>query len=145
MTGIEIRDGYGQSETTLTCGNLKGNKIKYGSMGKPLPGVPLSVIGPDGDHAPIGEEGEIAIATTTADGSRTINIFAGYIKPNGELGFPERKGKNCTWYVTGDRAYKDEEGYLWFVGRSDDVINSAGYRIGSSLFPAWFKTRFPPV
>ncbi|KAK2737659.1 hypothetical protein FQN57_007466 [Myotisia sp. PD_48] len=127
MTGIEIRDGYGQSETTLVCGNFIGGKIKYGSMGLPLPGVPLSVISSDGQESPPREEGEIAISTTTVDGSRTMNLFAGYLQATGEVGFPVREGK---WYLTGDRAYKDEDGYFWFVGRSDDVINSSGYRIG---------------
>lgn len=130
MTGLEIRDGYGQTETTLTCGNIRGKKIKYGSMGLPLPGVPLTVVDADGNESPSGEEGEIAIATTTATGSRTINLFSGYIKPDGEISRPLREGKNRLWYLTGDRAYKDEDGYLWFVGRSDDVINSSGYRIG---------------
>lgn len=130
MTGLEIRDGYGQTETTLVCGNVKGGKIKYGSMGLPLPGVPLTVVDPDGNESPPGEEGEIAISTTTAQGTKTINIFSGYIKPNGEVFRPTRQGKERSWYLTGDRAYKDDEGYLWFVGRSDDVINSSGYRIG---------------
>ncbi|KLJ11292.1 hypothetical protein EMPG_09767 [Blastomyces silverae] len=130
MSGIEIRDGYGQTETTLVCGNLKGGKIKYGSMGLPVPGVPLSVVDEKGDESPPFEEGEIAIATTTSSGARTINVFSGYMSPDGRVTLPQRQGKSCSWYLTGDRAYKDEDGYLWFVGRSDDVINSSGYRIG---------------
>ncbi|KAL1956269.1 hypothetical protein VTO42DRAFT_7442 [Malbranchea cinnamomea] len=130
MTGLEIHDGYGQTETTLVCGNIKGRKIKYGSMGMPLPGVPLTIIEQDGEESPVGKEGEIAIAATTAQGLRTLNLFAGYVKPDGEISLPLRQGKSRSWYLTGDRAYKDEEGYFWFVGRTDDVINSAGYRIG---------------
>ncbi|KAK2808897.1 hypothetical protein FQN50_004373 [Emmonsiellopsis sp. PD_5] len=130
MSGIEIRDGYGQTETTLVCGNLVGGKIKYGSMGLPLPGVPLTVIDEKGDESPPMQEGEIAIATTTGTGASTMNMFSGYLKPDGEIFLPQRQGKSRSWYLTGDRAYKDEDGYLWFVGRSDDVINSSGYRIG---------------
>ncbi|EEP80545.1 hypothetical protein UREG_05387 [Uncinocarpus reesii 1704] len=130
MCGLEIRDGYGQTETTLVCGNIKGNKVKYGSMGKPLPGVPLTVINQEGEESPPGEEGEIAIATTTPRGSRTLNIFTGYLQADGTVFRPVRQAKTCSWYLTGDRAYKDEDGFLWFVGRSDDVINSSGYRIG---------------
>ncbi|KMU76364.1 acetyl-coenzyme A synthetase [Coccidioides immitis RMSCC 3703] len=130
MCGLEIRDGYGQTETTLVCGNIKGNKVKFGSMGKPLPGVPLTVITPEGEESPAEEEGEIAIATTTPEGFQTLNIFSGYLKPDGTVLRPTRQGKGRSWYLTGDRAYRDDEGYLWFVGRSDDVINSSGYRIG---------------
>ncbi|QSS51058.1 acetyl-coenzyme A synthetase [Histoplasma capsulatum var. duboisii H88] len=130
MSGIKVRDGYGQTETTLVCGNLKGAKVKYGSMGLPVPGVPLTVVDEKGDESPSFQEGEIAIATTTSSGVRTINIFSGYLSPDGKVTLPQRKGKSCYWYLTGDRAYKDEDGYLWFVGRSDDVINSSGYRIG---------------
>ncbi|KMU87657.1 acyl-coenzyme A synthetase ACSM2A [Coccidioides immitis H538.4] len=130
MCGLEIRDGYGQTETTLVCGNIKGNKVKFGSMGKPLPGVPLTVITPEGEESPAEEEGEIAIATTTPEGFQTLNIFSGYLKPDSAVLRPTRQGKGRSWYLTGDRAYRDDEGYLWFVGRSDDVINSSGYRIG---------------
>ncbi|EEH09210.1 acetyl-coenzyme A synthetase [Histoplasma capsulatum G186AR] len=136
MSGIKIRDGYGQTETTLVCGNLKGAKVKYGSMGLPVPGVPLTVVDEKGDESPSFQEGEIAIATTTSSGVRTINIFSGYLSPDGKVTLPQRKWKSCYWYLTGDRAYKDEDGYLWFVGRSDDVINSSGYRIGESRVPA---------
>ncbi|ODH27673.1 hypothetical protein ACO22_04134 [Paracoccidioides brasiliensis] len=130
MSGIEIRDGYGQTETTLVCANLKGAKIKYGSMGLPVPGVPLAVIDEQGDESPPLQEGEIAIATTTSSGAKTMNVFSGYLSPEGEVTLPQREGKACSYYLTGDRAYKDDDGYLWFVGRSDDVINSSGYRIG---------------
>lgn len=136
MSGIKIRDGYGQTETTLVCGNLKGAKVKYGSMGLPVPGVPLTVVDEKGDESPAFQEGEIAIATTTSSGVRTINLFSGYLSPDGKVTLPQRKGKSCYWYLTGDRAYKDDDGYLWFVGRSDDVINSSGYRIGESPVPA---------
>ncbi|PGH07549.1 hypothetical protein AJ79_06219 [Helicocarpus griseus UAMH5409] len=130
MSGIEIRDGYGQTETTLVCGNLKGAKVKYGSMGLPLPGVPLAVVDENGDESLPLQEGEIAIATTTSSGARTLNLFSGYLSPEGKITLPQRKGNTRSWYLTGDKAYKDEDGYLWFVGRSDDVIKSSGYRIG---------------
>ena len=130
MSGLEIRDGYGQTETTMVCGNLQGNKIKPGSMGLPVPGVPISVIDETGAEVEPHVEGDMAIATVTSKGFPTMSIYEGYIDSNGRISRTIRQGRDREWYLTGDRAYKDEEGYLWFVGRSDDVINSAGYRIG---------------
>lgn len=135
MSGIEIRDGYGQTETTLSCANLVGAKVKPGSMGLPLPGIPLSVIDEAGEQSRVGDEGDIAIATTISEGGKTLSIFDGYIdQQTGEVTRKTRDAANGRkWYLTGDRAYRDEDGYLWFVGRNDDVINSSGYRIGESF------------
>lgn len=135
MSGLEIREAYGQTETTMVCGNFVGKTIKPGSMGVPLPGVPLNVIDNDGNEVAAHEEGDIAVATTTISPSaRTMQLFDGYVDDTGKPVRRVRKDKSMReWYVTGDRAYKDGEGYLWFVGRSDDVINSSGYRIGMAL------------
>jgi acetyl-CoA synthetase/medium-chain acyl-CoA synthetase len=122
-TGLTIRDGYGQTETVLVCGNFPPLKVKPGSMGKPSPGFYLSVIDHDGSELPPNKEGDIAVRIKP---DRPLGLFQEYWK-NPEAMARSFKGN---WYLTGDRAYKDEEGYFWFVGRADDVIISAGYRIG---------------
>lgn len=122
-TGLTIRDGYGQTETVLLCGNFPSLPVKPGSMGKPSPGFEVSVIDHDGSELPPGKEGDIAVRIKP---HRPAWMFKEYWRN------PEATS-HCVrgdWYITGDRAYKDEEGYFWFVGRADDVIISAGYRIG---------------
>lgn len=131
-TGLEICDGYGQSETMLVCGNFKGNEIRPGSMGKPSPGVPLHVVDEDGKESKDDDEGDIALLVDLTEKSNFFGFFDGYLDTEGNL---DRKLKSSTqegeaWYLTGDRATRDKDGYFWFVGRSDDVINSSGYRIG---------------
>jgi acyl-coenzyme A synthetase/AMP-(fatty) acid ligase len=118
--GLTIHDGYGQSETVLLVGNLAGLPVRPGSMGKPAPGHDVRVIGESGDEAPVGEVGEVALR------GRTPSLFLGYWKNPTESAACWRG----QYYLTGDRAYRDEQGYFWFVGRGDDVIISAGYRIG---------------
>ena len=119
-TGLTIRDGYGQTETILLVGNFPGVPVRPGSMGLPMPGHRVEVIGEDGAALPPGEVGDIAL-----HGDRP-SVFREYWRdPEATRGC--RRGD---WYLTGDRAYRDEDGYFWFVGRSDDVIISAGYRIG---------------
>ncbi|KAF7197374.1 Acyl-coenzyme A synthetase ACSM5, mitochondrial [Pseudocercospora fuligena] len=130
-TGMEICDGFGQSETILLCGNFKGNAIRPGSMGKPSPGTPLFVVGDDGKEAVADVEGDIAVKVDLTEQSNFFGVFDGYLD-EGKL---DRKLIECpeqgqAWYSTGDRAVRDKDGYFWFVGRNDDVINSAGYRIG---------------
>lgn len=123
QTGLTIRDGYGQTETVLLCGNFPPLPVKPGSMGKPAPGFEVSVIDFDGSELPPNKEGDIAVKVKP---QRPAWMFREYWKN------PEASS-NCIrgdWYITGDRAYKDEDGYFWFVGRADDVIISAGYRIG---------------
>jgi acyl-coenzyme A synthetase/AMP-(fatty) acid ligase len=122
-TGITIRDGYGQTETVLVCGNFPPLEVRPGSMGKPSPGYDLSVIDDDGNELPPGKEGDIAIRTAP---QRPPGLFQGYFQ-NPEA---TQRAMRGDWYITGDRAYRDEAGYYWFVGRADDVIISAGYRIG---------------
>lgn len=127
--GIEIYDGYGQSETILLCGNQASVPVKPGSMGRPIEGVPLRVINSTGEEAKHGDEGDIALEV---QGRGFVGLFKGYIDP--KTGRVDRRIKGFEngkrYYVTGDRAKRDEDGYFWFVGRGDDVIKSSGYRIG---------------
>jgi medium-chain acyl-CoA synthetase len=128
VTGVEIHDGYGQSETLVICANMKGNKIKPGSMGKRLPGVPMFIIDSQGEECAVGVEGDIAISRTKND---FFGLFDGYLRRDGTLDPSVEKRGGHPWHVTGDRGVKDGDGYFWFVSRSDDLINSSGYRIGS--------------
>lgn len=121
MTGLTIRDGYGQTETVLLVGNAPGAPVRPGSMGKPAPAFRMAVIDGEGREL-VGEEGDIALDVSR----RPPGLFEEYLgDPEGTAG---RYVKN--WYITGDRAVQDDEGYFWFVGRADDVIISSGYRIG---------------
>jgi len=122
-TEMTIRDGYGQTETVLLCGNFPPLTVKPGSMGKPSPGFEVSVIDDDGNELPPNKEGDIAVRVKP---KRPTWMFKEYWR-NPEATQACIRGD---WYITGDRAYKDEDGYFWFVGRADDVIISAGYRIG---------------
>jgi acyl-coenzyme A synthetase/AMP-(fatty) acid ligase len=118
--GFTIRDGYGQTENTLLVGNMPGMEVRPGSMGLPAPDYDIAVIDEDGRELESGEEGDIALR------GRPPALFAGYWNQPDETA-AVRRGE---WYVTGDRATRDEDGYLWFTGRADDVILSAAYRIG---------------
>jgi len=122
-TGHLIRDGYGQTETVLLCGNYPSLEVRPGSMGKPSPGMPVAVIDDDGQVLGPDNEGDIAVRYRP---ERPVGLFQEYWK-NPAATEASRRGD---WYVTGDRAYVDRDGYFWFVGRADDVIISAGYRIG---------------
>jgi acetyl-CoA synthetase/medium-chain acyl-CoA synthetase len=122
-TGHLIRDGYGQTETTLLCGNFPTLEVRPGSMGKPSPATTVAVIDEEGRALPADSEGDIAVRFRP---ERPVGLFREYWR-NPEATEASRRGD---WYVTGDRAYVDADGYFWFVGRSDDVIISAGYRIG---------------
>ena len=122
-TGIEIRDGYGQTESTCMICNLPGNKIKFGSMGKPTFIYDTLIADADGNELPVHETGQIAVRMHPEYFS---GVFKSYIGD-------EEKQKAVFihgLYYTGDKAYKDEDGYYWFVGRDDDVIKSSDYRIG---------------
>ena len=120
LHGITIYDGYGQTENTLLVGNFLGLEVHPGSMGKPSPGCDVRIIDEDGDELPPGEPGDIALSRDNPA------LMKGYWEQPEETEAVMRNG----YYLTGDRATRDEDGYLWFVGRSDDVILSAGYRIG---------------
>jgi acetyl-CoA synthetase len=116
--GLTIRDGYGQTETTAQAGNPPGQTVKPGSMGRPLPGYRISLLDPDGDDA---DEGEIALALDP----RPAALMAGYADGGAILPIGDASGH----YRTSDVARRDEDGYLWYVGRADDVFKSSDYRI----------------
>ena len=123
LTGIKLREGYGQSETTLSVLTTPWVEPKPGSMGLPSPQYDVDILTPDGRSAEVGEEGQIIIRT---DKSYPVGLFKGYYR-NKQL-TDECFHNNI--YYTGDVVWKDEDGYFWFVGRADDVIKSSGYRIG---------------
>ncbi len=118
--GLQVHDGYGQTESIILAANLPSLPIRAGSMGKAFPGHDVRVIDEAGRELPPGEVGDLALRGAPP------SLFLEYWK-NPEETAAVRRGE---WYVTGDRASCDEDGYLWFVGRADDVIISAGYRIG---------------
>ncbi|KAJ8364082.1 hypothetical protein SKAU_G00129130 [Synaphobranchus kaupii] len=122
-TGLNIYEGYGQTETVLIAGTFKGMKIKPGSFGKPSPAYDVQVVDNAGEVVPCGSEGNLAIRVKP---HKPFCLFSGYTDD------PERTAQcyRGDFYLTGDRGIMDEDGYLWFVGRTDDVILSAGYRIG---------------
>lgn len=122
-TGVTIRDGYGQTETVILCGSFPCIEPRFGSMGKPAPGISLAIIDNDAREVEANTEGDIAVLVNPEP---PLGLFKEY-KNNPEKTAETFKGD---WYLTGDRAYRDEDGYFWFVSRADDVILSAGYRIG---------------
>ena len=123
LTGVTIYEGFGQTETTMTLGTFPWVKPKPGSMGKPNPQYDVQLLRQDGTECEDGEKGEICIHIGD---KKPLGLFKGYYRD-------EERTKE-TWhdgiYHTGDMAWRDEEGYYWFVGRTDDVIKSSGYRIG---------------
>ncbi len=122
-TGIKLMEGFGQTETTLSVFNIVGMEPKPGSMGKPSPQYDVSLLDAENKPVKVGEVGEIVIRT---ENGKPCGMFAGYYK--------DEEQTKTAWhdgiYHTGDMAWKDEEGYFWYVGRSDDLIKSSGYRIG---------------
>lgn len=122
-TGMTIRDGYGQTESVLLCGSFPCIEPRFGSMGKPSPGIELAIIDDDGKELGPEQEGDIAVKIKP---HWPPGLFKEY------RGDPERTSAcfNGDWYITGDRAKTDADGYFWFISRADDVILSAGYRIG---------------
>lgn len=123
LTGIKLREGYGQSETTLSVFTTPWMEPKAGSMGKPSPHYNVDLITADGRSAEVGEQGEIVLRTQEGI---PAGLFQGYYRA------PELTNEchHDGIYYTGDLAWRDEDGYYWFVGRADDVIKSSGYRIG---------------
>ncbi|CAI9673207.1 Acetyl-coenzyme A synthetase [Elizabethkingia anophelis] len=122
-TGIVIRDGFGQTETSCIVGNLPGNIIKFGSMGKPTFMYNVVIADENGNEQPLHEEGNICIKMNKGDMN---GVFKGYLYAKDK---EEQVFKHGLYY-TGDKAYKDEDGYIWFIGRDDDVIKASDYRIG---------------
>ncbi|MDD3167183.1 MAG: AMP-binding protein, partial [Bacteroidales bacterium] len=123
LTGIKLREGYGQSETTLTVLTTPWMEPKPGSMGLPSPQFDVDLLTPEGRSAEAGEQGQIVIRT---DKRVPVGLFGGYYRNETLSSEAHHNGI----YYTGDLAWKDEDGYYWFVGRADDVIKSSGYRIG---------------
>ncbi len=122
-TGLQILEGFGQSESTMIIGNMVGKRHKIGSMGKPAPIYNVELLDHDGNPVKTSEEGEICI--NVKDGA-PCGLFTGYYGD-------EEKTKEVWYdgyYHTGDVAWRDEDGFYWYVGRADDVIKSSGYRIG---------------
>ena len=122
-TGIEIRDGYGQTESTCMICNLPGSHIRFGSMGKPTFIYDTLIADAEGNELPVHETGQIAVRMHP---EKFRGIFKSYIGDDEKQKQVFKHGL----YYTGDKAYKDEDGYYWFVGRDDDVIKSSDYRIG---------------
>jgi len=122
QTGTTIADGYGQTETVNIVANFPDQPVKPGSMGQPVPGIDMRVVDDDGREMPPGEIGHIACKLTDP---WPPGLFEGYYTG----GEPDRKAFRNGYYYTGDTATRDEDGYFWFVGRADDLIGSAGYRI----------------
>ena len=122
-TGLQIIEGFGQTESTMIVGNMVGAPHKIGSMGKPAPIYDVSIVDPDGNPVPMGEVGEIVV--NVKDGA-PCGLFTGYYNA------PEKTAEvwHDGFYHTGDTAWQDEDGFYWYVGRVDDVIKSSGYRIG---------------
>ena len=125
ITGLQIAEGFGQTEMTLGIANLAGERIKPGSMGKPVPGYGIDLVDPDGNPVEDGENGEIVIRSDFGSHER-CGLFLGYFRDEEKT----RSVWHDGWYHTGDLAWRDEDGYYWYVGRADDVIKSSGYRIG---------------
>lgn len=120
LFNLEVRDGYGQTENTLLVGTMKGMEARPGSMGKPTPGNTVEIVNEFGGICAPGEVGDIAVHIETPA------LFKEYLKD------PERTSMQFRgdYYITGDQAKKDEDGYFWFEGRGDDIIISSGYTIG---------------
>ncbi len=122
-TGLRIMEGFGQTELTLAIANLMGDTHKLGSMGKPSPLYDVDILDPDGNPVPDGETGEIVVKTSE---KVPCGLFKGY--------YNDKEKTDEVWYDgyyhTGDTAWRDEDGFYWYVGRVDDVIKSSGYRIG---------------
>lgn len=123
LTGLSIMEGFGQSEGTLMIGNLVGAPHKVGSMGKPIPIYDVHLLDADGNEVEPGETGEICV--NVADGA-PCGLFMCYYRGADKTAEVWHDG----FYHTGDLAWKDEDGFFWYVGRADDVIKSSGYRIG---------------
>ena len=123
LTGLKLMEGFGQTETTLLLGNMPWMKPKPGSMGLPIPQYDIDLVDYNGRSVEAGEQGQIVIRINE---KMPIGLFKGYYKDENRTQEAMRDGL----YYTGDIAWKDEDGYYWFVGRADDVIKSSGYRIG---------------
>lgn len=123
LTGLKLMEGFGQTETTVLLGNMPWMEPKPGSMGLPVPQYDIDLVDYDGRSVEAGEQGQIVIRIKD---KMPVGLFKGYYKDEQRTADAIKNGL----YYTGDIAWKDEDGYYWFVGRADDVIKSSGYRIG---------------
>ena len=122
-TGLQILEGFGQTETTLSIANLMGDIHKVGSMGKPSPLYDMDIVDENGNSVADGETGEIVVKVGD---KKQVGLFLGYYRDEEKT----REVWHDGYYHTGDTAWRDEDGFYWYVGRVDDVIKSSGYRIG---------------
>ncbi len=123
-TGLTLREGYGQTETTLLLANFKGSAPTEGSMGTPSPFYNIELRGKNGEKVEVGEIGEVVIIPP--ENGRQVGVFSGYLDNKEQFDYVWRNGV----YHTGDAAYMDENGLFWFHGRFDDIIKTGGYRVG---------------
>lgn len=122
--GLTIRDGFGQTETTASVGNTPGSPLRLGSMGRPLPGVPVAIVNPATDEVVTGAgEGEICLDRR----QRPVSLMAGYLTEDGPL--VEGRMAEGRWYHTGDVASVDDDGYITYIGRTDDIFKASDYKI----------------
>ncbi|MGE4538086.1 MAG: AMP-binding protein [Desulfovibrio sp.] len=123
ITGLPIYEGYGQTETCLQIATFPCMEPKPGSIGRPAPGWNVTLLDEEGHTCPTGVEGEICIGL---EDDKNVGLFAGYLLEPAKTASVVVNG----YYHTGDKAWMDEDGYYWFLGRTDDLIKSSGYRIG---------------
>ena len=125
-TGLPVLEAYGQTETLMTLANFACTALRPGSIGLPIPGLELAIVDETGNALPTGEEGNIALKMPNSQ------MMLGYYKDEARTAESIVDGPNGRWFITGDLGAMDADGYFYHRGRSDDVINSAGYRIGPS-------------
>ncbi|HHT77602.1 MAG TPA: AMP-binding protein [Clostridiaceae bacterium] len=123
-TGLQIMEGFGQTETSVLCASFPWDAPRPGSMGKPAPLYKLDIIDDEDRSCPPGTEGRVVV--TGLDDGSPVGLFCGYFRDDATTRLVWHDG----YYETGDVAWRDEDGFYWFVGRSDDVIKCSGYRIG---------------
>jgi acyl-coenzyme A synthetase/AMP-(fatty) acid ligase len=124
QTGVELLDGYGQTETLMTVLNYPGMPVRPGSMGRPLPGVEAGILCVDGSLGGAGDEGELLIRAPNPQ------LMLGYWEDPNLTGQVMHHANGNNWFRTGDNVRQDDDGYLFYLGRTDDIITSSGYRIG---------------
>lgn len=124
QTGLTVSEAYGLTEALMVVLNYPGEPVKFGAMGRPSPGSDVDIVDGDGRRLGVDEEGDVAVRMPNPQ------MMLGYWQDEERTQACYRDGVDGRWYVTGDRGMRDSDGYLWYRGRADDVINSAGYRIG---------------
>ena len=123
-TGCKVSEAYGQTEALMMVLNYPSEPLRYGSMGRPQPGMDIAIVDDRGNRVPDGEEGHVALKAPSPQ------LMLRYWKDPERTAACYVDGPDGTWYISGDRGTRDAEGWYWYAGRADDVINSAGYRIG---------------